>query len=129
MLNPSPALKPASWALELAEKTSDSYEGVTKFISIFHMRILIKLLRITARKWYGWNLNPDISNAKAVGHFTVCSFSNFPRSPRETRNTIQYPFTVSIKMLSKLRKEWKFLHPIKDIYKQNLQQTYLIVKY
>lgn len=87
------------------------------------------MLRTTARKWYGWNLNSDISNAKAEGHFTVCSLSNFPRSPRETRNTIQYLFIISVKVFSKLRREWKFLHLIKNIYRQNLQQTYLMVKY
>lgn len=59
--------------------------------------------RITARKWYSWNLNPDISNAKAVGLFTVYSSVMFLGSPRETRNIIQNPFMV--KMLSKLRRE------------------------
>ena len=41
--------------------------------------------RITAKKWYSWNLNPDIANAKAVGHFMVYSLRNFPRVTR--RNT------------------------------------------
>ena len=39
----------------------------------------------TGRKWYSWNLNPDISNAKAVGHFMVYGLRNFPRITQ--RNT------------------------------------------
>ena len=38
MLNPSPASKAASWALELTKKISGSYEGVTIIVSIFYMR-------------------------------------------------------------------------------------------
>lgn len=79
MLNPSPASKPASWALELTKK---SLAPMRELLLLFPFSIwgnLTKLPRITVRKWYSWNLNPDISNAKAAGHFMVYSLRNFPR--------------------------------------------------
>ena len=85
MLNPSPASKPASWALELTKKSLVPLRELLLLSPFSIWGNLTKLHRITGRKWYSWNLNPDISNAKAVGHFMVYGLRNFPRVTQ--RNT------------------------------------------